>query len=159
MQDLSSDLMKFTVVNESLSINNLMFCKENNSTASMYYQQNEKYTQNNPTLTLHKCFLGFNLTYMSIRILNNAIIDCNSPHISSAWENVTNYSMVNYDLLKEQMQQNDENYPFALSIWLIILIVVVDTLMTATCIAAYWYYKYRKTQNKSTFFFCCLAQK
>ena len=34
--------MKFTIVNESLSMNNLMFCKENNSTISMYYQQNEK---------------------------------------------------------------------------------------------------------------------
>ena len=34
MLGLFSDLMKFTVVNESLSINNLMFCKENNSTVS-----------------------------------------------------------------------------------------------------------------------------
>ena len=45
MLDLFSDLMKFTVVNESLYINHLMFCKENNSTVSIYYQQNEKSTQ------------------------------------------------------------------------------------------------------------------
>ena len=42
---LFSDLMKFTVVNERLSINNLMFYKENSSTVSMYYQQNEKSAQ------------------------------------------------------------------------------------------------------------------
>ena len=46
MLDVFSELMKLTVVNESLSINNLMFCKENNSTVSMYYQQNEKSAQN-----------------------------------------------------------------------------------------------------------------
>ena len=45
MLGLFSDLMKFSVVNESLSINNLMFCKEKNSTVSMYYLQNEKSTQ------------------------------------------------------------------------------------------------------------------
>ena len=45
MLGLFSDLMKFTAVIESLSINNIMFCKENNSIVSMYYQQNEKYTQ------------------------------------------------------------------------------------------------------------------
>ena len=48
MLGLFSDLMMFTIVNESLSINYLMFCKENNSTVSMHYQQNEKSTQNNP---------------------------------------------------------------------------------------------------------------
>ena len=51
MLGLFSDLMKFTVVNESLSLNNLMFCKENDSTVSMYYQQDEKSTQNNPGKT------------------------------------------------------------------------------------------------------------
>ena len=45
MLGLFSDLIEFTVVNESLSINNLMFCKGNNSTVSKYYQQNMKSTQ------------------------------------------------------------------------------------------------------------------
>ena len=47
---LFSYLMKYTVVNESLSINNLMFCKESNSTVSIYCQQNETSTQNKSAL-------------------------------------------------------------------------------------------------------------
>ena len=58
MLGLFSDLMKFPVVNESLSINNLMFCKESNSTVSMYYQQNEKSTQNNPGKTWMRSLVG-----------------------------------------------------------------------------------------------------
>ena len=42
-----ADLMKFTALNENLSINNLMFCKENNSTISVYYQQNENLHKKN----------------------------------------------------------------------------------------------------------------
>ena len=55
---LFSDLMKLTVVNKSLSISNLMFCKESNSSVSMYYQQNEKSTQNNPGKSCIRCLVG-----------------------------------------------------------------------------------------------------
>ena len=44
--------------------------------------------------------------------------------------------MANNDLLKEQIWQIDEQYPFFMPTWLIILIMVPATLMTATCIAA-----------------------
>ena len=45
MLGLFSDLMKFTVVNKSLSINKLIFCLENNSPNSLHNQQKEKSTQ------------------------------------------------------------------------------------------------------------------
>ena len=54
-----------------------------------------------------------------------------------------NHRMVNYDSLKDQNQEVDENYVFAMSTWVIILITVLGTLMIATGIAAYFHCKYR----------------
>ena len=63
-----------------------------------------------------------------------------------------NFSMVNYDSLKEEIRQNDKNYPFVVPTWLIILITVSDTFMTATGIASYCYCNYRQPRNKPKIF-------
>ena len=54
-----------------------------------------------------------------------------------------NYSMINYDLLKEQIQQIDVNYPFSMPTWLKILITVLGTFMAVIGIAIYCYCKYQ----------------
>ena len=59
-----------------------------------------------------------------------------------------NYHMVDYDPLKEQIQQIDENYLFSMPTWLIVLITVLGTLLTTLSIATYWYCKYIRTKNK-----------
>ena len=102
---------------------------------------------NDPPLHLHKCFLGFNLTYMNITDYQ-LMQSLNAAHLTPAQpkklsHKLPNYSMVNYDSLKEQIQQIDENYPFAMLTWLKILIMVLSTVMTAGGIAAYCYCKYR----------------
>ena len=40
------------------------------------------------------------------------------------------YTMVNYDSLREHIQQIDENYPYSMATWHIILITVLGTLIT-----------------------------
>ena len=44
--------------------------------------------------------------------------------------------MINYDLLKEQIQQIDENYPYEIPTWLISLITVLCSFLIAIIIVA-----------------------
>ena len=48
-----------------------------------------------------------------------------------------NYTMVNYDSLREQIQQIDEKYPYSMPTWLIILITVLGTLIIGTVITGF----------------------
>ena len=56
--------------------------------------------------------------------------------------------MVNYDLLKEQMQHNDEKNPFVMPTWSIILIRALGTFIGATSLVAYCYCKHGQSRNK-----------
>ena len=80
--------------------------------------------------------------YQVMQSLN--VTPLTSVHLEKPFHKLPSSSMVIYSSSKEQIQQIDENYPFTIPTWLIILITVLGTLMNATCTAAYCYYKYRK---------------
>ena len=42
---------------------------------------------------------------------------------------LSHYRMLNYDSLQERIQKLDENYPYYMPTWLIILITVLSTLI------------------------------
>ena len=73
---------------------------------------------------------SFNVTYAT------------QVQLEKLWNKLPNYSTVNYDSLKQQIQKIDDNYPFTISTWPIMLMTVLGTPMTATCITAYCYCKY-----------------
>ena len=58
-----------------------------------------------------------------------------------------NYTMVDYDSLKEQIQKINENYPFSMPAW--IPITVLSTFLIIIGIVIFLYCKYRCTSNKS----------
>ena len=72
-----------------------------------------KLTNKDQTLSLHKHFLGFNLTY--INVLNYLLMQslnvtqCTPEQLEKLLHKLFNYTVVNYDLLKEHIQQIDEN--------------------------------------------------
>ena len=79
-------------------------------------------TNNNPALTLHKQFLGFNLTcinimdYQLIQSLN--AIQFTLEQLEKLSHKLTNYTMVNYASF-------DENYAYHMPTWLVILVIVL----------------------------------
>ena len=56
--------------------------------------------------------------------------------------------MVNYDLVKEQMQQIDENYAFSTPTWLIMPIKVLGIFTATISIAMYCYCMYKGGRTK-----------
>ena len=86
-----------------------------------------------PALTLHKRFLGFNLTYMNItdywfmQSLNVAKLTPEQLELLA--HKLPIYTMVIHDFLREQIQQIDENYPYPMPTGLIILISVLGNYM------------------------------
>ena len=98
---------------------------------------------NDPTLDLHKHFLGFNLTYKNV-IDYKLMHSLNATNLTLAQHEklslkLPNYSKVNYDLLKKQILQSDENYPFSMPNWLTVLITMPGTCTTANSEAIYCY--------------------
>ena len=76
-------------------------------------------------------------------LMQSLHITCPIPDQLEKLNKLPNYSMVNCDSLEEHMQQIDENYPFAVPTWLIILVTVLGTPVIATCFVAYCFCKYR----------------
>ena len=58
-----------------------------------------------------------------------------------------NYTIVNYDSLRKQSQQIDENYPYSMPTRLIILITVLGILMIGMTITITFYCKYKNKPN------------
>ena len=57
-------------------------------------------------------------------------------------DRLPNYMMVNYDFLREQIQQIDKNYPYSMPTLLIILIKELGTLIIGAGITVFLYCKY-----------------
>ena len=82
---------------------------------NIYISATVELTNAHPNLTLHEHFLGFNLTYMNIlyyqfmQTLNTS--ELIPAQLKKHSHKLPNSTMVNYDLLKEQIQHIDENYP------------------------------------------------
>ena len=79
------------------------------------YNRNIFLLNNDPTQTLHKQFLGFNLIYINImdykpkQLLNATQLTL--EQLKKQSHKLSNYTVVNYDSLKEYIQQTDPNYP------------------------------------------------
>ena len=63
-----------------------------------------------------------------------------------------NFTMLGYDSFKEHIQLIDAYYPYSMSIWLIILITVLGTLIHTIGSGIYYYRKYKLPLNKSRVF-------
>ena len=110
-------------------------------------------TNNDPTLTLHKRFWSFNLTYMNItdhQFMQSLNVTKLTPE-QLGWlaYKLPNYTMVDYDSLREQIQQIDEKYPYSKPTWLIILMTVLGTRMVGARSTIFFYFKYNNTPNHS----------
>ena len=75
------------------------------------------------------------------------VTNLTSAQLNKLSHKLPNYSMVNYDLLKDIIQQFDENYPFSMSTWLTGLIRVLGSLLATTSTFIYCYFKHRRTKN------------
>ena len=114
---------------------------------NIYMPATTESMNNDPTLILQKCFIVFDITYMYITDYE-LMQSLNAAHstlvqLEKLSHKLPNYVMINYDSLKEQIQQIDENFPL---LWLlIILIIVLCTLVIATGIAVYCFCKYKES--------------
>ena len=114
-------------------------------------------TKNNPTVTLHKRFLGFNLTYMKItenQLMQylNVTTMLTPKQLEQLPHKLLNYTMVNYDSLRAHLRQIDENYPYTIPILLLILITVLGTLMIGARIIVFFYCKCKNAATHSDTF-------
>ena len=126
---------------------------------NIYIPATVELTKNDPNLTLHKWFLGFNLMHMHITdyqfIQSLNVTPLTPEQLKQLAHTLPNYTMVNYDSLREQIQQIDENYLYSMPTWLIILTTVLGILIIGTGITVFLYCKYKHTSNcsKSPFIF------
>ena len=120
------------------------------SSRNIYILATIEWMNNYPTLTLNKPQLSFKQTHMNITdylLMQSLNVTClTPPQLEELSHTSTNYSMVKYDLLKKSISKLIKKYPFALPAWLIILIIVLGTPVTATGIVPYCCGKYRWTR-------------
>ena len=72
-----------------------------------------------------------------------------SLHVTKLMHKLPNYTMENYGSFREQIQLIDENYPYSMLTWLIILITVLRILMIGAQTSIFFYCKYKSTPNHS----------
>ena len=94
-------------------------------------------------MTLHQRCLGFNLTYMNItdyqfmQSLN--VTKFTMKQLGQLTHKLCNYTMVNYDSSREYISQINENYPYSMPIWIMILITGLGTLIKGVRISSLLY--------------------
>ena len=120
---------------------------------NIYIHATVDLTNHKPTLMLHKWFLGFNLTYMNITYFQfMQFLNVTKPtpeQIKHLTRKLPNYTIINYDSLKEQMQQINENYPYSMLIWFKIFVMMLDTLIAIIGIVTFLHCNHQHTPNKS----------
>ena len=70
-------------------------------------------------------------------------------HLGQLIYMLPNCTMVNYDSLREQIQQINEKYPYSMPTSLILLITELGIPMIGTRITIFFYCKYKNTSNCS----------
>ena len=67
------------------------------------------------------------------------VIQLTTEQFEKVLHKLPNYTMVNCDLLKENIQQIDENNHYSVPTWLMILIIVLGTIIAVIGIATYYH--------------------
>ena len=107
-------------------------------------------TSNDPALILHTRFLRYQLDtyeyyYQFMQSLH--IIKLISEQLDQLANKLTDYTMVNYEYLREHIRQIDENYPDCMMTWLLILTTELWNLMMGTRISILLYWKQKCTNS------------
>ena len=90
---------------------------------NIYIPTTVEFTKNDPTLTLHEWFLGFNLTYVNITdyqfMQSINVTELAPEQLEWLTYELPNYTVVNSDSLREQIQQINKDYLYFMPTWLI----------------------------------------